>query len=277
MSVEYVDIDSIKPGERPFTVLDPADGLVADIKRHGIQRPLLVDGSIIVDGVRRWNAARELGIKEVPVLVDATFLEAVALVQPARSDEDFRVSYLTRWFDLVPLLDYLIVLGKKHAKKVRGRGYVNGRPQFYGWGKALYDEALDLHMDAVRKLRVCLVEVQKHIHEPVVQQGLEQMRQGTLGPAGMVSRMAKHFGRGNIRLAEDQVRAYRAMITNLEANERLIKNLGPTEGEIPEDVRASIVTELNRLISDHRRLVNRVRGHVQVRVRALPTEEEPTA
>ena len=51
------------------SLTDNAD-LAESIKKHGILTPLLVTmDNVIISGYRRWNAARELGLSEVPVIV----------------------------------------------------------------------------------------------------------------------------------------------------------------------------------------------------------------
>jgi ParB-like chromosome segregation protein Spo0J len=50
------------------SLIDNAD-LAESIKKHGVLTPLLVTmDNVIISGHRRWNAARELGLSEVPVI-----------------------------------------------------------------------------------------------------------------------------------------------------------------------------------------------------------------
>jgi ParB family chromosome partitioning protein len=72
-----VDVDRIAPNPRqPRYVLDEAAlGELADsIRQHGILQPLIVtrgegEGYLLVAGERRWRAAREAGLRTVPVVV----------------------------------------------------------------------------------------------------------------------------------------------------------------------------------------------------------------
>lgn len=273
MSIEHVDIESIKPDERPYTSLAPAEGLMADIQQHGIHRPLMVDGSTIVDGVRRWNIARELGLETVPVLVDPEFMEALENLQPTHSADEFRVPYDTRWFDLLPLWNYVFELGRKYTRSVRARGFKNGRPQHFAWGQAITSQ-LEIQPDIIRKLRAAAILAKEHEHEPVVQHGLEQMRRGDLGPVGFGRRVKVYLGDGNMRTAEEHAQTYRAIITNLQANARLMRSLGPMKDEMDPEIRRGLLQELDALVGDHRRLVNRLQGVVRAR---YLMKEEPTA
>jgi ParB-like chromosome segregation protein Spo0J len=49
-------------------LLDPGrvSELAEDIRRNGVQHPLLVDGDLLRDGHHRYAAAREAGLDELP-------------------------------------------------------------------------------------------------------------------------------------------------------------------------------------------------------------------
>src|SRR5690349_2775868 len=77
-STAVLDIDTIKveDGFNPRTEFDPDKHreLVASIEQTGIAQALTVRPNggthyILVDGERRLRAAREAGIKEIPVLI----------------------------------------------------------------------------------------------------------------------------------------------------------------------------------------------------------------
>lgn len=61
---------------RKYFAADKMRSLTESIKREGIITPLVVekvgDGYLLIDGERRFRAATELGLKEVPVVVEAT-------------------------------------------------------------------------------------------------------------------------------------------------------------------------------------------------------------
>ena len=78
-STAVLDIDTIKveDGFNPRTEFDPDKHreLVASIEEHGITQALTVRPNggthhIIIDGERRWRAARDAGVKRVPVLIN---------------------------------------------------------------------------------------------------------------------------------------------------------------------------------------------------------------
>lgn len=86
-----IKLDDLKPNEhQPRMVFDPEKlaELVASIKIYGVIQPLVVrktlTGYEIVAGERRWRAAREAGLAEVPAVVrsysDAEMME-IALIE----------------------------------------------------------------------------------------------------------------------------------------------------------------------------------------------------
>ena len=90
-SVNTIKIEELKAGKyQPRTEFDKEalDALVESVKEKGVLQPLLVrkqgDKYEIIAGERRWRAAKEAGLKEVPVIVkdfsDQEALE-VALVE----------------------------------------------------------------------------------------------------------------------------------------------------------------------------------------------------
>ncbi len=73
---QIVPLSKIHPDpEQPRKNFPPEDmaSLIASIKKHGIQSPLHVeevgDGFLLEDGERRYRAAKELKLKEVPIIV----------------------------------------------------------------------------------------------------------------------------------------------------------------------------------------------------------------
>src|SRR3989304_5854457 len=66
----------IKPNDsQPRDVFDGEEmrGLVESIKQHGILQPIIVrplsHGYMLIAGERRWRAAKQLGLKEIPAIV----------------------------------------------------------------------------------------------------------------------------------------------------------------------------------------------------------------
>jgi ParB family chromosome partitioning protein len=82
-------LEVVKIRPNPFQprrtfVREALDELVASVREHGVLEPLLVrkaeDGYELIAGERRWRAAQEAGLKQVPVVVrDATDLEALEI------------------------------------------------------------------------------------------------------------------------------------------------------------------------------------------------------
>ena len=75
-SVVSIGIDEVKPNStQPRKTFDPAalEDLTASILEHGIIQPILVrpsgKGYEIVAGERRYRAAREAGLKEIPCII----------------------------------------------------------------------------------------------------------------------------------------------------------------------------------------------------------------
>ena len=82
-------VETIQIRPNPFQprrnfVREAMDELVASVREHGVLEPLLVrkaeDGYELIAGERRWRAAQEAGLRQVPVVVrDATDLEALEI------------------------------------------------------------------------------------------------------------------------------------------------------------------------------------------------------
>ena len=57
-----------KQPRKTFDVVEMGN-IKSSIKQHGIIQPIIIDGdNHIIDGERRWRAAKELGLKEVPTI-----------------------------------------------------------------------------------------------------------------------------------------------------------------------------------------------------------------
>lgn len=71
MQVQSMKISEVKPYENNPRDNDSAVGGVAEsIKQFGWQQPIVVDkDNVIIVGHTRYKAAKELGLKEVPVVV----------------------------------------------------------------------------------------------------------------------------------------------------------------------------------------------------------------
>jgi ParB-like chromosome segregation protein Spo0J len=69
LSVELMDIGSIKPYERNPRVNDKAvDAVAASLKEFGFRQPVVVDtDNVIIAGHTRYKAALKLGLQKIPV------------------------------------------------------------------------------------------------------------------------------------------------------------------------------------------------------------------
>lgn len=82
-----IEILKIRPSPfqpRRTFVREMLEELVASVRQHGVLEPLLVrqaeDGYELIAGERRWRAAQEAGLRQVPVVIrEATDLEALEI------------------------------------------------------------------------------------------------------------------------------------------------------------------------------------------------------
>lgn len=86
--IQRIDIDHIKPDpEQPRRLFDEEklENLAASIRQMDVLQPILVRGdaglTIIVDGERRWRAAKMAGLKDVPVVFSEQAQARVLLAQ----------------------------------------------------------------------------------------------------------------------------------------------------------------------------------------------------
>ena len=110
MIIKNVDINNIKPYEgNPRKISTKAVGMVANsIKEFGFQQPIVVDKeNVIVVGHTRFQASKELGMKEVPVVVgDFTDAQAKAYrIADNRINEETGWDYSILQEELNKLLD----------------------------------------------------------------------------------------------------------------------------------------------------------------------------
>lgn len=69
--LEWVATDSLTPAPTNFRIHTPTEikEIETSIQRHGFVEPIVVDsGNTIVHGHARWEAAKNLGLAEVPVI-----------------------------------------------------------------------------------------------------------------------------------------------------------------------------------------------------------------
>lgn len=96
MQVKTVSIDKIKPYENnPRNNDDAVDAVANSIKEFGWQQPIVVDtDGVIIAGHTRYKAAKQLKLKEVPIVVaDKLTKEQVNAYRLA----DNKVGELANW------------------------------------------------------------------------------------------------------------------------------------------------------------------------------------
>lgn len=89
--IHFIDISLIEPNrEQPRKEFDEdaLSELVESVQRHGVLQPIIIrkrnKGYEIVAGERRWRAAREAGLSEIPALVkefDQAEVTQIALIE----------------------------------------------------------------------------------------------------------------------------------------------------------------------------------------------------
>ncbi|HPD48694.1 MAG TPA: ParB N-terminal domain-containing protein [Anaerohalosphaeraceae bacterium] len=103
ISIELRDIDSIRPYENNPRVNDPAvDAVAASLRAVGFRQPIVVDpDGVIVCGHTRYKAAKQLGLKKVPVHV-ATDLTPAQI--KAYRIADNKTADLATWdYEILPI------------------------------------------------------------------------------------------------------------------------------------------------------------------------------
>lgn len=92
MGMEIVRCADISPGPRRGAYRQhDVEPLAESIREHGVLRPVLLreaeDGYVIVHGVRRWLAAKMVGIEAIPAfLVHNTLHDDTALADADTAD-----------------------------------------------------------------------------------------------------------------------------------------------------------------------------------------------
>ncbi|CAN5486449.1 ParB/RepB/Spo0J family partition protein [soil metagenome] len=121
-----IAVDKIDPNpEQPRTEFGDLTGLTASISEKGVLEPLLVKPSrstgrwMIIAGERRWRAAREAGLREVPCVemeVDEGTVAEIALI------ENMQRKDLTVWEEADGLLALCERFGYTHEEVARKVG-----------------------------------------------------------------------------------------------------------------------------------------------------------
>jgi ParB family transcriptional regulator, chromosome partitioning protein len=203
-SLQTLSLDRLRPGKyQPRTKMDAASlaELALSIKEQGIMQPILVrpvDGGRfeIVAGERRWRAAQQAGLREIPALVknvpDQSAL-AVALIENIQRED---LNPLEEANGLQRLIDEFGLTHEAAAKAVgRSRSAVSNLLRLTALAPPVQEYLLDgaLEMGHARALLALPVSQQSGAAARVVNAAMsvrdtERLVHGLLNPAKRAGR-----------------------------------------------------------------------------------------
>jgi ParB family chromosome partitioning protein len=198
-SLQMLAIDRVRPGRyQPRTKMDAASlaELALSIKEQGVMQPILVrpvDGGRfeIVAGERRWRAAQQAGLREIPALVknvpDQSAL-AVALIENIQRED---LNPIEEAKGLARLIDEFGLTHEAAAKAVgRSRSAVSNLLRLTALAPPVQEYVLagSLEMGHARALLALPVEQQSGVAARVVKGAMsvretERLVQSLLNPA----------------------------------------------------------------------------------------------
>jgi ParB family chromosome partitioning protein len=198
-SLQMLAIDRVRPGRyQPRTKMDAASlaELALSIKEQGVMQPILVrpvDGGRfeIVAGERRWRAAQQAGLREIPALVknvpDQSAL-AVALIENIQRED---LNPIEEAKGLARLIDEFGLTHEAAAKAVgRSRSAVSNLLRLTALAPPVQEYVLagSLEMGHARALLALPVEQQSGVAARVVKGAMsvretERVVQSLLNPA----------------------------------------------------------------------------------------------
>ena len=203
-SLQTLAIDRLRPGRyQPRTKMDAESlaELALSIKEQGVMQPILVrpvDGGRfeIVAGERRWRAAQQAGLREIPALVknvpDQSAL-AVALIENIQRED---LNPIEEAKGLARLIDEFGLTHEAAAKAVgRSRSAVSNLLRLTALAPPVQEYVLagSLEMGHARALLALPVEQQSGTAARICDGGLsvretERLVQGLLNPARRAAR-----------------------------------------------------------------------------------------
>jgi ParB family transcriptional regulator, chromosome partitioning protein len=203
-SLQTLSLDRLRPGKyQPRTKMDAASlaELALSIKEQGIMQPILVrpvDGGRfeIVAGERRWRAAQQAGLREIPALVknvpDQSAL-AVALIENIQRED---LNPLEEANGLQRLIDEFGLTHEAAAKAVgRSRSAVANLLRLTSLAPPVQEYLLggDLEMGHARALLALPAAQQSGVAARIVNAAMsvretERLVQGLLNPAKRAAR-----------------------------------------------------------------------------------------
>jgi len=203
-SLQMLAIDRVRPGRyQPRTKMDAASlaELALSIKEQGVMQPILVrpvDGGRfeIVAGERRWRAAQQAGLREIPALVknvpDQSAL-AVALIENIQRED---LNPIEEAKGLARLIDEFGLTHEAAAKAVgRSRSAVSNLLRLTALAPPVQEYVLagSLEMGHARALLALPVEQQSGAAARIVNGAMsvretERLVHGLLNPARRAAR-----------------------------------------------------------------------------------------
>jgi len=203
-ALQAIAIERVQPGRyQPRTQMNDAalDELAASIREHGVMQPILVrpiDGGRfeIVAGERRWRAAQQAGLREIPALVknvpDQSAL-AVALIENIQRED---LNPLEEARGLQRLIDEFGLTHDTAAKAVgRSRSAVSNLLRLNSLAPPVQEYVLagSLEMGHARALLALAIDQQSGAAARVVDGALsvretERLVHGLLNPAKRAAR-----------------------------------------------------------------------------------------
>jgi len=203
-SLQTLSIDRLRPGKyQPRTKMDAASlaELALSIKEQGVMQPILVrpvdgGGFEIVAGERRWRAAQQAGLREIPALVknvpDQSAL-AVALIENIQRED---LNPLEEAKGLSRLIDEFGLTHEAAAKAVgRSRSAVSNLLRLTALAPPVQEYLLGgaIEMGHARALLALPVAQQSGVASRVVNDALtvrdtERLVHGLLNPERRVAR-----------------------------------------------------------------------------------------
>ena len=203
-SLQTLSVDRLRPGKyQPRAKMDAASlaELALSIKEQGVMQPILVrpvDGGVfeIVAGERRWRAAQQAGLREVPALVknvpDQAAL-AVALIENIQRED---LNPLEEARGLARLIDEFGLTHEAAAKAVgRSRSAVSNLLRLNGLAPPVQEYLLagQIEMGHARALLALPVAQQSGSAARVVSDALtvrdtERLVHALLNPAAIARR-----------------------------------------------------------------------------------------
>ena len=203
-SLQTLSVDRLRPGKyQPRAKMDAASlaELALSIKEQGVMQPILVrpvDGGVfeIVAGERRWRAAQQAGLREIPALVknvpDQAAL-AVALIENIQRED---LNPLEEARGLARLIDEFGLTHEAAAKAVgRSRSAVSNLLRLNGLAPPVQEYLLagQIEMGHARALLALPVAQQSGSAARVVSEALtvrdtERLVHDLLNPATVAAR-----------------------------------------------------------------------------------------